>query len=45
MLPDVAWLRDAFRAAGYEQGEWKGELWIYERRFADDAADSERMTG
>jgi GNAT superfamily N-acetyltransferase len=45
MLPDVAWLRDAFRAADYEQGEWKGELWIYERRFGDDAADSERMTG
>jgi GNAT superfamily N-acetyltransferase len=39
MLPDLAWLRDAFRAAGYDQGEWKGELWIFERRFDEDAAD------
>jgi len=45
MLPDLAWLRDAFRAAGYEQGEWKGELWIFERRFDQDAADSQRITG
>jgi predicted GNAT family acetyltransferase len=39
MLPDLAWLRDAFRAAGYDQGEWKGELWIFERRFDGDTAD------
>ncbi len=39
MLPDLAWLRDAFRAAGYDQGDWKGELWIFERRFDEDAAD------
>jgi GNAT superfamily N-acetyltransferase len=39
MLPDLAWLRDAFRAAGYDQGDWKGELWIFERRFDEDATD------
>jgi GNAT superfamily N-acetyltransferase len=39
MLPDLPWLRDAFRAAGYDQGEWKGELWIFERRLGGDAAD------
>jgi GNAT superfamily N-acetyltransferase len=32
MLPDVAWLRDAFGAAGYGFGDWEGELWIFERR-------------
>jgi len=45
MLPDLTWLRDAFRAAGYEQGEWKVELWIFERRFDQDAADSQRVAG
>jgi len=39
MLPDLAWLRDAFRAAGYDQGDWKGELWIFERRLDKDVAD------
>lgn len=38
MLPDLAWLRDAFRAAGYDQGDWKGELWIFERRLDEDRA-------
>ena len=32
MLPDLAWLRDAFRAAGYDYGDWEGELWIFECR-------------
>jgi hypothetical protein len=32
MLPDLPWLRDAFGAAGYEPGDWEGELWIFERR-------------
>jgi GNAT superfamily N-acetyltransferase len=32
MLPDVDWLRAAFRAAGYGFGDWEGELWIFERR-------------
>ena len=45
MLPDLAWLRDAFRAAGYEQGDWKGELWIFERRFDEDTTESQRITG
>jgi GNAT superfamily N-acetyltransferase len=40
MLPDLLWLRDAFRAAGYDQGEWKGELWIFERRLGEKATDS-----
>lgn len=31
MLPDLDWLRNAFRAAGYGPGEWEGELWIFER--------------
>jgi len=39
MLPDLAWLRDAFQAAGYDQGDWKGEMWIFERRFDHDATD------
>jgi GNAT superfamily N-acetyltransferase len=33
MLPDVAWLHEAFRAAGYGQGDWQGQMWIFERRF------------
>jgi len=45
MLPDLTWLRDAFRAAGYDQGEWKGELWIFERRLDEDTSDSQRITG
>jgi GNAT superfamily N-acetyltransferase len=39
MLPDVAWLREAFRAAGYGPGDWEGELWIFERRFDGDGGD------
>jgi GNAT superfamily N-acetyltransferase len=31
MLPDLPWLRDAFGTAGYGQGDWEGELWIFER--------------
>lgn len=38
MLPDLPWLREAFRAAGYDQGSWKGELWIFERRLDEDGA-------
>ncbi|MEJ2211275.1 MAG: GNAT family N-acetyltransferase [Anaerolineae bacterium] len=30
MLPALPALRDAFRAAGYGQVDWHGELWIYE---------------
>ena len=32
MLPDLEWLRDAFRTAGYGPGDWEGELWIFERQ-------------
>jgi GNAT superfamily N-acetyltransferase len=32
MVPDFAWLRDAYQAAGYSFGDWEGELWIFERR-------------
>ncbi len=39
MLPDVAWLRKAFHAAGYGYGDWEGELWIFERRLGGDVAD------
>jgi GNAT superfamily N-acetyltransferase len=34
MLPDLAWLRDAFQAAGYGFGDWEGELWIFEYRLS-----------
>jgi hypothetical protein len=39
MLPDVTWLREAFRAAGFGLGDWEGELWIYERRFDEEGGD------
>jgi GNAT superfamily N-acetyltransferase len=39
MLPDVAWQREAFRAAGYGFGEWEGEMWVFERRWAGDSDD------
>jgi GNAT superfamily N-acetyltransferase len=39
MLPDLAWLREAFRAAGYGPGDWEGELWIFERRLDGDGGD------
>ena len=35
MLPDLHWLRDCFRTAGYGFGDWEGELWIYERWLID----------
>jgi GNAT superfamily N-acetyltransferase len=37
MLPGLAWLRAAFRAAGYGFGDWEGDLWIFERRLAGEA--------
>jgi GNAT superfamily N-acetyltransferase len=40
MLPDVAWLREAFRAAGYGLGDWEGELWVFERRLGGDGGDA-----
>jgi GNAT superfamily N-acetyltransferase len=35
MLPDLPWLRDTFRTAGYGFGDWEGELWIFERWLID----------
>lgn len=35
MLPAIDWLSGAFRAAGFEQGDWKGELWTFEKWFDD----------
>jgi GNAT superfamily N-acetyltransferase len=34
MLPDLPWLRDAFREAGYAPGDWEGELWIFEKHLS-----------
>lgn len=31
MVPDLTWLRNAYRAAGYDSGDWEGELLILER--------------
>jgi GNAT superfamily N-acetyltransferase len=31
MVPDLAWLRDAYHAAGYDSGDWEGELLVFER--------------
>jgi hypothetical protein len=36
MVPDLSWLRDAYRAAGYEPGDWEGELLIFERWLIGD---------
>lgn len=33
-LPEIDWLRDVFQAAGFDYGDWKGALWLFERRFA-----------
>jgi GNAT superfamily N-acetyltransferase len=35
MLPAVDWLVGAFRSAGYEQGDWQGELWVFEKWLYD----------
>ncbi|MGQ9599790.1 MAG: GNAT family N-acetyltransferase [Anaerolineae bacterium] len=37
MVPDVAWLREAFQSAGYGPGDWTGDLWVFERRLAGEA--------
>ena len=31
MVPDLTWLREAYRAAGYAPGGWEGELLVFER--------------
>jgi GNAT superfamily N-acetyltransferase len=36
MLPNLDWLRDAFHGAGYGPGDWQGELWVFERRLAQN---------
>ncbi len=45
MLPDLAWLRDAFRAAGYGLGDWEGELWIFERYLPPEPPTRARGAG
>ena len=32
-LPEIEWLRGVFQAAGFDYGDWKGALWLFERRF------------
>lgn len=41
MLPDLPWLREAFRAAEYGYVEWEGELWIYEMALDSPPAAAE----
>lgn len=31
-VPELEWLREALRAAGFDYGEWRGELWVFELR-------------
>ncbi len=38
-LADLAWLREAFRTAGYSSAEWDGELWIFERWLTPRSGD------
>jgi len=38
-LVDLAWLRDAFRSAGYGFDDWEGELWTFERWLAPRSGD------
>jgi GNAT superfamily N-acetyltransferase len=40
MLPDLEWLREAFRSAGYGPGDWEGELWIFERQLYQQGEDA-----
>jgi GNAT superfamily N-acetyltransferase len=35
MIPDLEWLREAFRPAGYDWGDWDGELWVFESRLTE----------
>jgi GNAT superfamily N-acetyltransferase len=37
MVPDLAWLQDAFGDAGYGLGDWEGDLWIFERWLVREA--------
>jgi GNAT superfamily N-acetyltransferase len=38
MVPDLGWLRGDLGKAGYTTGEWEGELWVFERWLAGQAA-------
>jgi GNAT superfamily N-acetyltransferase len=40
-VPDLEWLRDAFRAAGFDYGDWKGALWLFEKRSPQAGEDHE----
>jgi hypothetical protein len=37
LVSDVGWLRGALSEAGFGPGEWKGELWVFERRLSGEA--------
>jgi GNAT superfamily N-acetyltransferase len=39
MVPEVDWLRNAFRAAGYGFGDRESELWIFERWLSPASGD------
>jgi hypothetical protein len=39
MLPDLPWLLEVFEAAGYQVGDWEGQLWIFELRLAGPALE------
>lgn len=39
MLPDLPWLMEVFEAAGYQVGDWEGQLWIFELRLAGPAPE------
>jgi GNAT superfamily N-acetyltransferase len=45
MLPDLNWLRDAFRSAGYGFGEWEGQLWIFESRLVQSGRLDQSQAG
>jgi GNAT superfamily N-acetyltransferase len=45
MLPDLPWLRDAFRQAGFGFGDWEGELWIFEMHLDQEAEDAMAVLG
>lgn len=39
MIPGLDWLREAFRAAGYDWGDWDGELWVFESKLKQAPAN------
>lgn len=45
MIPAVDWLREAFHAAGYDRGDWDGELWVFESRLNHAAPGDPSASG